>query len=123
MCQYNKIRSLPGLPTKLFILSCSNNQITSLPDLPDALDYIYTHSNPITEFIGTSYSYLEEKQSIKKLNKFRWLYYSLKIKEWLRKLLWERVRKPKIQEHYHPRYLLENLQDEEADLDAVLSAW
>ena len=62
------------------------------------------------------------KQNIKILNNFRYLYYSLQFKKQLRKWLWEKVRDKHIMDKYHPKYLLENL-DEDDDLDTVLNNW
>ena len=50
------------------------------------------------------------------------VYYSLRIKKQLRKFLWEKVRKKKIMDKYHPKYLLENLQENE-NLDDFLNNW
>ena len=65
----------------------------------------------------------EVNHRVETLNRFRYSYFLLKLKPRFRKWLWERVREPKIQAKYHPRYLMDNLQDEEADLDDVLDKW
>ena len=51
------------------------------------------------------------KQNLKILNKFRFLYYSLKFKNKFRYWLWKKVREPKIQKQFHPSRLLELLKD------------
>ncbi len=61
-----------------------------------------------------------------KLHKFRNLYYSLKFKKQFRKWLWERVRLPKIEAHYHPDNLINMLQEDtniDTDIDEVLNQW
>jgi hypothetical protein len=62
------------------------------------------------------------KKYIQILNNFCHLYYCLKLKEQLRNWLWEKVREPKIKQIFHPKYLLENLGDDD-DLDTVLNNW
>jgi hypothetical protein len=56
------------------------------------------------------------------LNNARHLYYSLKFKKTLRKLLWEKIREPKIIIRYHPKYLTECLCEND-DLDDFLDKW
>jgi hypothetical protein len=67
-------------------------------------------------------SLIKVKQNIETLNNFCHLYYSLRFKKQLRKLLWEKVREKQIMNKYHPNYLLKNL-EENADLDDFLNKW
>jgi hypothetical protein len=67
-------------------------------------------------------------ENLKKLNKilkiiskFRDLYYHLKFKKHFIKWLWKSKEK-QIIEKYHPKYLLENL-EENTDLDEFLEKW
>ena len=46
----------------------------------------------------------------------------VKFKKQLRKWLWEKVREKQIMDKYHPKYLLEHL-DENTDLDEFLNIW
>ena len=62
------------------------------------------------------------KKNIQELNNRRHLDYCLQFKKQFRKWLWEKVREPRIQELYHPNYLIEKLGDEN-DLDAVVDNW
>jgi hypothetical protein len=55
------------------------------------------------------------KLKIQKVNKFRFLYYSLKFKNKFRDWLWKKVREPKIQQQYHPSRLLELLKDKDSN--------
>jgi hypothetical protein len=56
------------------------------------------------------------------LNKFRYLFFSLKFKKQLRKILYEKIREPKIRIKYHPMHLINNL-GENDDLDDFLEKW
>jgi hypothetical protein len=126
-CLQNKLTSLPNLPQNLKTLNCSNNKITSLPNLPQNLHYLTFYDNPIYYFINNelilyTQNLTKIKENIRILNKFRDLYYCLRLKKQLRKWLWEKVREPKIKEKYSPKYLIENLKEED-DLDTFLSNW
>jgi hypothetical protein len=82
------------------------------------LKIISYNNNPICEIIGI-------KAPIKQLNilnKFRYLYYSLKFKKRFRDWLWVRIREPKIRERYSYDYLVKNLH-ENTDLDELLENW
>ena len=61
------------------------------------------------------------KKITKIINKFRYFYYSLKFKKQFIKWLWK-SREKKIIEKYHPKYLLEYLEDN-TDLDEFLNNW
>ena len=116
-CANNKLTSLPNLPQNLEILDCYHNQLTSLPTIPENLKILGYVNNPIYEIVNNS-SFIKIKQNIQILNNFRHLYNSLKLRNWL----WEKVLKPKIEQKYHPNYLIENLGDED-DLDTLLDNW
>jgi hypothetical protein len=80
----------------------------------DELDY---HGYPIIIYNSHMNTI---KQNIKILNRFRFLYYSLKLKNKFRKWLWEKVREPKIKQRYHPSVLLEVLKDKDInDIDDI----
>jgi len=117
----NKLTSLPTLPQNLKELNCSNNKLTSLPTLPQNLEILYCYNNPIYEIVNND-RLITIKQNIQTLNNFRHLYYCLKLKDQLRKWLWEKVREPNAQKLYGPIYLIENL-GEDDDLDTVLNNW
>jgi hypothetical protein len=119
-CGNNRLTHLPPLPENLEILYCNNNRLNYLPDLNDKLETLWCLDNPICEIILNDNLSITKKQA-QMVNRFRWLYYSLKFKKRLRDWLWIRVREPKIREKYHPRYL-DNL-DEDADLDEILENW
>ena len=122
-CYNNQLTYLPILPQNLKELRCSENQLTSLPTLPtQSLLELYYVNNPIYEIINNN-RMIQINKNIKILNNFRHLYYCLKFKKQLRNYwLWEKVREPIIMKKYHPKYLIENLGDED-DLDAVLDNW
>jgi len=92
--------------------------------LNKSLNTIFCLNNPIYEIIeDNNLSTLKKGIIIKILNNFRYLYYSLKFKKRFRDLLWVKIREPKIRVKYHPKYLIENLPNEETDLDEVLNNW
>ncbi len=127
-CVKNRLTRLPVLPKRLRDLYCHYNYLTILPNLPDKLMYLSFEGNPIYQISSnidnTNINYIFIiRHKIKILNNFCHLYYSLKFKNRFRKLLWENIRKTKIEQKYHPRYLIENLADENADLDTILNNW
>ena len=120
-CENNQLTSLPGLPQNLEALYCSFNELTSFPNLPQNLKTLHCYNNHIYKIVGGN-NFFQIKQNIQILNNFRHLYYCLKFKKHLRKLLWEKVREPKIIKMYNPIYLVENL-NEQDDLDIFLHNW
>jgi hypothetical protein len=125
-CNNNQLTSLPLLNEKLKMLYCYNNQLTSLPHLNEKLQYLEFKFNPIYNLILSCYDYFPTdnmliNKTLKKINNFRDLYYSLKFKKHFIKWLWKSKEK-KIMEKYHPKYLWENL-EEKTDLDEFLEKW
>jgi len=120
-CRNNQLTSLPTLPENLQVLYCYNNQLTYLPTLPENLQVIYCNNNPIYKIVNNN-SLFNVKQNIQIINNFRHVYYCVKFKKQLRKWLWEKVREPNIMKMYHPKYLIENL-GEDDDLDTFLDNW
>ena len=120
-CYNNQLTSLPTLPPNLAELYCSNNQLTLLPTLPPNLAELYCYNNPIYEIVKGG-SLIKIKKNIQLLNSFRHLYYSLQFKKQLRKWLWEKVREKHIMDKYYPKYLIENL-GEDDELDTFLDNW
>ena len=107
------------LNEKLTVLYCTYNCLTSL-HLNKNLKQIFCSNNPIYEIIN-----IPNKQILKQLkilNRFRYLYYSLKFKKRFRDWLWVRIREPKIREKYSHDYLVANLH-EDTDLDKLLDHW
>ena len=45
-----------------------------------------------------------------------------KIKSQIKKYLWEKIREPKIMKCYNPRYLMENLKEND-ELEEILNSW
>ena len=123
-CSNNQLTSLPSLPQTLKEIGFNNNQLTSLPTLPQNLEELYCSNNPISEILdnNNSYSLFQIKKKIQTLNNFCHLYYCLQFKKQFRKWLWEKVRESNITKLYNPKYLVDNL-NEEDDLDAVLDNW
>ena len=67
-------------------------------------------------------SFRQVKKNIRVFKYFRHLWYCLQYKKQFKKWLWEKVREPKIKKLYDPKYLVENL-GEDDDLDEVLKNW
>jgi hypothetical protein len=80
-----------------------------MPKLPESINSFAYHFNPVWKIR-------------KQINSFRYLYYSLKFKRQFKNWLWEKVRKPKIEQKFHPTYLIENLK-EDRDLDEFIADW
>ena len=116
VCNNNQLTYL-HLNEILEYLNCQNNQITSFR-LNEKLNIIRYNNNPICEIIG----YTVALKQLNILNKFRYLYYSLKFKKRLRDILWVKIREPKIRVKYSHDYLVEHLR-EETDLDELLENW
>ena len=120
-CCDNKLTSLPTLPQNLKELYCFDNQLTYLPTLPEKIVFI-CWNNPIWDILeNDNSSLIKVKQNIKIVNNFRHLNYSLQFKKKFIKWLWK-SREKQIMEKYHPKYLLENL-EENTDLDEFLNNW
>lgn len=139
----NMLTSLPEFPPDLRYLYVAHNNLTCIHDLPESVTgfsfcfnpiwKIINHNdltiikqriqiiNPIWEIINHN-DLTIIKQRIQIINSFRYLYYCLKFKRQFRKWLWERVRKPKIEQKYNPKFLIENL-NENMDLDRFLHYW
>jgi Leucine-rich repeat (LRR) protein len=138
-CVYTGLTYLPELPTMLSHLYCSDNNLTSLPILPERLIIMYCKNNPMRFLPDLPYNlfclscnddlseiytikieecFILKNEKVKIINRFRELFYSLKFKNQFRKILWEKIREPKIQKMYSPKNLTEFLnENEQEDLD------
>lgn len=120
-CCNNQLSSLPSLPQNLETLFCFNNKLTYLPTLPEKIVFV-CWNNPIWDILDNdNNSFMKVKEKIKIVNNFRHLNYSLQFKKKFIKWLWK-SREKQIMEKYHPKYLLENL-EENTDLDEFLNNW
>jgi Leucine-rich repeat (LRR) protein len=89
-CNNNQLTSLPVLPESLQILSCGYNQLTYLPVLPESLQRLYCEFNSIYDILNTN-NITSIKYKINVLNKFRYLYYCLRLKKkFIRYYLWSK---------------------------------
>ena len=130
-CSNNKISHIPILPN-LNSLLCSFNEILIMPVLPN-LNEICCGSNPICNIIDinttmryhlTTASIAEEfNYKNSQLHRFRELFYALKYKTVLKRILWDRVRRPKIEAQYHPTQLVQFIQEHPEDWDQRLDEW
>jgi len=93
--------------------------------LNEKLERLDCSDNPIYNLILSCYNCPINNMLINKIlkiiNKFHYLYYSLKFKKHFIKWLWK-SREIKIMEKYHPKYLWENL-EEKTDLDEFMEKW
>jgi Leucine-rich repeat (LRR) protein len=120
-CSNNQLKRLPALPAALKSLFCGNNQLTNLPVLPTTLTNFYCGQNPINLAINVALPIHLVRINIHIINKFRFIFYSLKCKRRLRNFLWLKIREPKIKAQFHPCYLAN--MNEETDLDAFIDEW
>ena len=121
-CANNLLNSLPTLPRTLKELYCFDNYLTSLPTLPENMLCILYFYNPICNIVYIPYNNMVKlKQNINIVNNFCHLLCCLQFKKKFVKWLWK-SREKKIMEKYHPKYLLENL-EENTDLDEFLNNW
>lgn len=123
-CANNRLTQLPQLNTDFNYLWCSENFLTALPDLNNSKIYVlYCDYNPIYEVLdhvmrrdddddedyqqyngdifGNNMLKEGTQHNVQVINSFRKLYYSLKFKNVIHKLVMK-VRLPKIQEKYSP---------------------
>ena len=92
-CSHNKLSSLPEL-TRVKQINCSYNQLTSLPiPIYNESTMVICFNNNLTlknipeNYINIQYNIQPTLITIKKINKFKYLYYSLKFKSKFYKLL------------------------------------
>jgi Leucine-rich repeat (LRR) protein len=141
-CSYNQLTSIPILPPNLKVLNCSSNLLIYLPELNEKLKKISCFGNKLRCFpkLNENLKYFESdnneicyilnltdtidimRKKINILNKFRFLYYCLKFKSHFRNILWERIRKPKIEAKFNPSNL-HLLLNKGCDFEEVLDKW
>lgn len=136
-CSHNKITSIPELNNRLRLLICSYNELTSFPALNENLYGLVSHNNKnLPEILmNKEYTYREyghiphqKRDAINKLAKIRFRLMCLKYKKQFRDWLWERVRRPKIEQAYTPTKLIQLLASLDEDCsedeeDRVIENW
>lgn len=150
-CYYNKITVLPPLPPNLWYLDFDGNLVTNIPQpLPPNLEKLYCRNNLLTflpnlhanirirrffydenpveeiyrsETVQWPMDYLPLK--IRIINRFRYIYYSTKLKQRFRDWLWVKVREPKIKDKYSPNNLIERISgiEDEDQFHNTLDNW
>jgi Leucine-rich repeat (LRR) protein len=115
VCYYNTLlTSLPTLPESLISLDIYRNSFNCLPLLPDNLVNLQFFDSPLFKIINSSDINIVKKK-LHILHKFRDRFHALKFKRPFRKLLWEKVRAPKLEKMYHPKNLEDLLMDVDDD--------
>jgi Leucine-rich repeat (LRR) protein len=153
-CKSNDLHYLPRLPPTLEVLVCSFNPLYALPEslgtrvrclhsewcglttIPDfapckRLTRLIVNNNPgyetIMEICEINGKITDFLTNTRKVSRFRFLFYSLKMKPKLRAWLWTRVRLPKIQAVFSPERLVQLLGDvddsNEERFQQVLDLW
>jgi hypothetical protein len=80
----------------------------------------------ILEFIDENMVSIHQlDKNLKTLYKFKFLFYTLKYKQQFRYILWEKIRRPKIEAKYHPSNLQKMIDDvnEDDDVAELLEKW
>jgi hypothetical protein len=150
-CSNNRLTYFPKINESLLILNCSFNQLTFLPalfyltelncehnpmhTLPNTLEYlkfINIHKTCISQVIlNHSYGMYPVcsalKNKIQIINRFRELYFLLKLKKKILSWMWK-SREKRIQTQFHPSHLyvfLENgiQEDDNEAMDEFLNKW
>jgi hypothetical protein len=119
------ISFLPDINKKLFIRFKGNPIHKLFQDIVVDVGWkLEEHHYGWTKYKEDKYcQYYNDMRRLKiqKVNKFRFLYYSLKFKNKFHDWLWKKVREPKIQKQFHPSRLLELLKDHDInDVDEEL---
>lgn len=122
----NFLKELPTIPENVYEFYCIHNPLIVMPEIKSIkINYLafasevngYLNSDEISEIMMTV-------RNINIINNFKSTYYHLLCKSKLRKILWEKVREPKIKEMYHPDKLIELIKDVDAEhLEEVLDKW
>ena len=134
-CEENALTHFPDLPDNLVNLSCERNRITCLHRWPQNLSMAFFNYNPLVmlpDLLPVNLTHLHffktplfeviksceidiVKKKLHTLHKFRDRFHALKCRRPLRKLLWEKVRGPKLEKLYHPKNLEDLLKDVDDD--------
>jgi len=134
-CGHNILTSMPMLPESISSFGYCFNPIWEnqrqiicnhnpgdQSSLHITIKQINTYNSFRNLYAGDQSSIVITIKQINTYNSFRHLYYSLKFKNQFRNWLWEKVRRPKIENQFHPKYLIANL-NEDDDLDQVIDRW
>lgn len=131
----NFLIELPTIPENTSQFICDNNPLVSMPEIKSNKIWFLHFNCEVHGFFKEfkNYEYFEyfEDDNIDRMiikinliNKFKSTYYHLLCRSKLRKLLWERIREPKIRELYHPNKLNELINDvSEDELEEKLDEW
>jgi uncharacterized membrane protein YcfT len=88
--------------------------------------YIHYYDDEYEDFLMDNFnSIIRLRRKVNILYDFKYLFYSLKYKNQFRYILWEKIRRPKIETKYHPSNLYKMMEDltEEDDLTELLEKW
>lgn len=139
-CCNNNISYVPVLSDSLVLFLCDNNKLYYLPDIPGSVKKISCIENPIYEIIHVQDNNINinndhsdelyvhySRLNIKKINNLRKSYYCGKFKKSFRFILWDKVRRDKIEREFSPDILNDYLShyhnDDDEALDRFLNNW
>ena len=103
----NSIRRIPRLPAHLHSLICFDNQLDDLPVLPKRIAHVSCHSNPLAFMPAEIIMYAASDDSptsifkIREIQFFRKLYYTIMVKNALKRNLW-RMRERRAIQKWNP---------------------
>ena len=140
-CSSNKITMLPMFPPLLVAIifdknpiytELYNDEITCF-DIQyysmELIQNLHLNEDEYHDFIHEDQQRIDKmtvelSQKVRTLHDFRFLFYSLKYKSTFRNLLWDKIRRPKIEAKYHPdnlQKLLKNI-TEDNDVSEIWTA-
>lgn len=114
----NQLVAIPKFNDELIGVTCGNNNLTSFPVINARLIHISYHNNPIDhlfEIDNHRQGWLPTRQ-IRAIQRFRSVFYTLKLKSKFRRWLWTTVRERQARERYSPANLFAFLA-EHADME------
>jgi Leucine-rich repeat (LRR) protein len=82
-CTHNRLLQLPTIPARMFECVCYHNQLTSLPMIHNEL-YLLSFVNPVNDYLIDVIQKIRlfgRGHTIERINKFRYTYYGLKMKQ------------------------------------------
>ncbi len=144
-CSHNRLETLPVLTAseELTDVFCDHNRLAWVPPLPPSLQRFHFHNNPVSEALmrGVDPYYpghynafaVHDNEIICEIDpmlhinidvllRFRALAWAVRLRDPLRRWLWERVRRPRIEAAFVPGVFLPRIVDASDDFEPLLAA-